>query len=332
MAVIEGPAGAKAADVLRALGDPVRFRLVGLIGAAPGGVVSVGDLTDSFDLAQPTISHHLKVLFGAGVLVRTRAGAQVGYALSRAVLNEVADELAGLASGAVSPSLPDAPAKTLSHGLSVGAAERVLDRGAEELAFRFSGVFGRETVDRYVHESYQTLYRTAKVKAHLPMLALRFAADRLTALGQASGRLAKPCPEVLMLCTHNAGRSQLAAAMMAHYAGGRVHVRSAGSAPIDEVYPDVVAVLSERGISLAGEFPKPLTDDVLRASDVVVTMGCGDACPLYPGKRYLDWDLADPTGAGMGEVRRIADQIDDKVRHLLNELGIVPATQNGVRA
>ena len=321
--------------ILKALADPVRLRLLELVATAPTGSVPAGDLGDSFDLSQPTISHHLKVLFEAGLLVRGRSGTQITYALGRAVLTEVAEVLGGIAASAA-PSNPthgpvsaSAPAR---RPLGADAVEHVLSRGAEDLAFRFAGVFGRETVDRYVHESYQTLYRTAKLKTHVPVLALRFAKERLTALAQASGRLAKPLPEVLMLCTHNAGRSQLAAAMMIHLSGGAVHVRTAGSAPAAEINPDVVVVLTERGIRMAAEFPKPLTDDVLQAADVVVTMGCGDACPLYPGKRYLDWDLPDAAGASLEEVRRTADQIGARVRQLLNELGIdSPVAEEGTR-
>ena len=313
--------------VMKALSEPVRLRLVQLVAFSVDGEMSAGELGESIDLSQPTISHHLKVLFEAGVLVRSRSGTQISYALSRAVLVEVSEALAALAAASTSPREREEPAPTGRRTLGVGSAEHVLARGAEDLASRFSGVFGRETVDRYVHESYQNLYRTARVKVHLPVLAIRFAKERLTALGQASGKLAKPMPEVLMVCTQNAGRSQLAAALMSHHSGGLVHVRTAGSSPAADVNPSVGVVLAERGIPFEGEFPKPLTDDVLRAADVVVTMGCGDACPLYPGKRYLDWDLADPAGAALDEVRRIADRIDQKVLKLLDELGVRPAEE-----
>lgn len=127
-------------------------------------------------------------------------------------------------------------------------------------------------------------------------------------------------PEVLFVCVHNAGRSQMAAGLLHHHAGGRVVVRSAGSAPADTVNPAVVDVMAELGIDISQEFPKPLTDDAVRASDVVITMGCGDACPFYPGKRYLDWDLQDPAGQGPDAVRPIRDEIDRRVRALLAEL------------
>ena len=127
-------------------------------------------------------------------------------------------------------------------------------------------------------------------------------------------------PEVLFVCVHNAGRSQMAAALLDHHARGRVHVRSAGSTPADEINPAVVAVMNELGIDLSKEFPKPLTSDVVEAADVVVTMGCGDACPIFPGKRYLDWELPDPSGKPAEEVRPIRDEIDRRVVELLTEL------------
>jgi protein-tyrosine-phosphatase len=130
-------------------------------------------------------------------------------------------------------------------------------------------------------------------------------------------------PEVLFVCVHNAGRSQMAAALLDHHADGKVHVRSAGSAPGDRVNPAVVTVMAEVGIDLSRELPKPLTDGFVKAADVVVTMGCGDACPIYPGKRYQDWELDDPAGQPVEVVRGIRDDIDSRVRRLLAEL--VPA-------
>ena len=127
-------------------------------------------------------------------------------------------------------------------------------------------------------------------------------------------------PEVLFVCVHNAGRSQMAAALLDHHARGRVAVRSAGSAPADTINPAVVAAMAELGLDLSKEFPKPLTDDAVRAADVVITMGCGDACPVYPGKRYLDWELADPAGRDVEHVRPIRDEIRRRVTALLAEL------------
>ena len=129
-----------------------------------------------------------------------------------------------------------------------------------------------------------------------------------------------PIPEVLFVCVHNAGRSQMAAALLDHHAHGRVHVRSAGSAPGTEINPAVMAAMSEVGLDLSKEFPKPLTDESVQAADVVITMGCGDACPFYPGKRYLDWELEDPAGKALADVRPIRDEIDRRVQGLLHEL------------
>lgn len=127
-------------------------------------------------------------------------------------------------------------------------------------------------------------------------------------------------PEVLFVCIHNAGRSQMAAALLDHRAAGRVVVRSAGSQPADQLNPAVVEAMAEIGLDISKEFPKPLTDDAVRASDVVITMGCGDECPYFPGKQYLDWELDDPAGLGVDAVRPIRDEIDRRVRELLAEL------------
>ncbi|WP_431907658.1 arsenate reductase ArsC [Amycolatopsis thermoflava] len=127
-------------------------------------------------------------------------------------------------------------------------------------------------------------------------------------------------PEVLFVCVHNAGRSQMAAALLDHHAAGRVTVRSAGSAPADTINSAVVEAMREIGLDLSKEFPKPLTTEAVRAADVVITMGCGDACPVFPGKRYLDWQLEDPAGKGVNAVRPIRDEIDRRVRALLTEL------------
>jgi len=127
-------------------------------------------------------------------------------------------------------------------------------------------------------------------------------------------------PEVLFVCVHNAGRSQMAAALLDHHAHGRVRVRSAGSAPGNEINPAVRAAMGEVGLDLSKEFPKPLTDEFVQAADVVITMGCGDACPFYPGKRYLDWELEDPAGKSVADVRPIRDEIDRRVQGLLEEL------------
>lgn len=192
----------------------------------------------------------------------------------------------------------------------------LLKRITGNLTETYRGVFSAETIERYVYESYTALARTAKVQTYLPVLAERFAKDRLRALAQAEGKIASVVPQVLFVCVHNAGRSQIAAALLKHYAGEGVEVRSAGSTPGDEISPMAVEVLRDRGLDLTGAYPKPLTDDVVRAADYVITMGCGDVCPIYPGKHYLDWDLADPADQSRERVEAIVDEIDERVKGL----------------
>ncbi len=206
------------------------------------------------------------------------------------------------------------------HQAGLLAPETILDHAAVDLADAYPGVYAVETVRRLLAECYALLAANARVSTHLPVLSIRFARERLAALAHAEGHLVTTTPEVLFVCVHNAGRSQMAAALLDHHAAGRVHVRSAGSTPASEINPAVAQVMAEVGLDLSKEFPKPLTDDVVQAADVVITMGCGDACPIYPGKRYLDWDLTDPAGLPVDEVRPIRDEIDRRVRALLDEL------------
>ena len=198
--------------------------------------------------------------------------------------------------------------------------EEYLRRLAGDLTEKFAGVFSSETIERYVLESYTGLLRTSTVRTHLASRTIHFATDRLTALAQAKGAIERTVPEVLFVCEQNAGRSQMAAVLTAQLSQGRVHVRSAGSAPGKDLNPAVVEAMAELGLSMTEEFPKPLTDDVVQAADVVVTMGCGDACAIYPGKRYEDWELTDPAGLSLVEVRVIRDDIRTRVEALLAEL------------
>src|SRR6266508_1433932 len=182
---------------------------------------------------------------------------------------------------------------------------------------------GLVATDRYVDESIDRL-SGARVVDFIPLFVHRFSRERLLALAQVKGSIVKDRPKILFVCVHNAGRSQMAAALLDHRAKGKVHVRSAGSDPADQINPAVIAAMAEWGIDLGREFPKPLTDEVVQAADAVVTMGCGDACPIYPGKRYLDWELDDPEGKPVEQVRAIRDDIDRRVQALLAEF--VPAT------
>jgi arsenate reductase (thioredoxin) len=197
-----------------------------------------------------------------------------------------------------------------------------LEKGLESLRDEFAGIFSAETVERFMAESLEAL-RGSRLKDFVPLFVHRFARERLRALGQAEGTITKEMPEVLFVCVQNAGRSQMAAGLLDKLAEGRVHVRSAGSAPADQINPNVRVAMAEVGVDLDKEFPKPLTDEVVRAADAVITMGCGDACPIYPGKRYEDWEVDDPADEDLDGVRRIRDEISERVRSLLDSL--VPA-------
>jgi arsenate reductase (thioredoxin) len=194
-----------------------------------------------------------------------------------------------------------------------------LRQASDALADEFAGVFSQETIERYMTESLDLLGPN-KINVFVPVLAHRFARERLRALAQAEGVLAKGLPEVLFVCVHNAGRSQMAAGLVKLHSEGRIHVRSAGSDPGESINPAVIEAMEEVGVDMSEEFPKPLTDEVVRAADVVITMGCGDACPIYPGKRYEDWTLDDPAGQDLETVRRIRDEIDARVRRLTSDL------------
>ena len=197
-----------------------------------------------------------------------------------------------------------------------------VEKAAEALQDEFAGTFSPETIARYIAESVDLL-GDSKINVFVPVLAHRFARERLRALAQAEGIVTKEHPEVLFVCVQNAGRSQIAAGLITLRSGGQIGVRSAGSDPAEAVQPLVAQVMAELGVDLAEAFPKPLTDEVVRAADVVVTMGCGDACPIYPGKRYEDWQVGDPADAESAEeVRAIRDEIDARVRTLLAELEI----------
>lgn len=285
---------------LRLLADPTRARIMSLILDSPDGRVLVGHLASELELRQPTVSHHVKALFDEGLLEREPVGRNVWYSISADQVDRVTDVLQA-----------EQPA-TFADG--------VLDRISTDLADRFAGTFAPETVDRYVRESYALLADQARITRYLPSLTSRFAADRLGALASADLPAGEGVPEVLFVCVQNAGRSQMAAGILRHLAGDRVHVRTAGSEPASAVRPVIVTALDEIGVPIGGEYPKPLTDDVVRAADFVITMGCGDACPVYPGRRYLDWDLEDPVGLPLPRVREIRDDIEARVRELLGSL------------
>ncbi len=194
-------------------------------------------------------------------------------------------------------------------------------RVAADLRGEFDGTFSPETIQRFMAESYDT-FADRPVKAFLPVLVERFTRQRLHSLARAEGKVDRAVPSVVFLCVHNAGRSQMAAGWLTALAGDRVEVYSGGSDPASEVNPAAVAAMAEVGVDISTEFPKPWTDEVIRGADVIVTMGCGDACPVYPGKRYLDWELTDPAGKGVEAVRPIRDEIRGRVEALMAELHV----------
>ncbi|MES5824932.1 arsenate reductase ArsC [Streptomyces sp. RG80] len=195
-----------------------------------------------------------------------------------------------------------------------------LATGAARLAIRYRGQFSAETIQGLIVDSYARLAETARIRTHLVVLAEHLAAERLDALAHIAEAPGTGLPRVLFVCSHNAGRSQMAAALLAHRAAGHVVVSSAGTHPAETINPAVMQALTEAGVQAADAFPKPLTDEVVQAADIVITMGCGDACPVVPGRRYLDWPVADPEGAPIAVVRDIRDEIDAHITELLDSL------------
>ncbi|MEV7032864.1 arsenate reductase ArsC [Streptomyces sp. NPDC093272] len=197
-----------------------------------------------------------------------------------------------------------------------------LRTAASHLHSQFDGTFGEETIERFLHSSYDQFASQSTIPNYLPLLAERFARQRLHALARVEGRITDGKPVVLFLCVHNAGRSQMAMGFFQHLAGDGAVAWSGGSEPGNEINPSAIAAMGERGIDISREFAKPWTEEIVRAADVVVTMGCGDACPVFPGKRYLDWTLDDPAGKTIADVRPIRDEIERRVRGLLDELDV----------
>ncbi len=197
-----------------------------------------------------------------------------------------------------------------------------LRTAATRLESEFSDMFGVETIERFLHSSYDQFARRASIANFLPLLAERFARQRLRALAKVEGKYHDGKPTVLFLCTHNAGRSQMAMGFFTHLAGDAAVAWSGGSEPGHEVNRAAVEAMAERGIDISHEYPKPWTDEIVQAADVIVTMGCGDACPIFPGRRYEDWKLDDPAGMGVDAVRPIRDEIERRVRQLLAELEV----------
>ena len=205
--------------------------------------------------------------------------------------------------------------------------QAALHAAAVRLSDEFAGIFNAETIERFLASSYDQFADRATVVNFLPLLAERFARERLRALSRVEGLANDGRAAVLFLCTHNAGRSQMAMGFFTHHAGDAGIAWSGGTEPGIEVNPAAVAAMAERGIDISGEYPKPWTDEVVRAADAVISMGCGDACPIFPGKRYEDWELDDPEGLTVEDVRSIRDDIERRVLTLLGELGIDQSRQ-----
>ncbi|KAA8890421.1 arsenate reductase ArsC [Nocardia colli] len=212
----------------------------------------------------------------------------------------------------------------LAHAIEVLTIDQqlALKTAATRLQREFDGTFGIETIERFLHSSYDQFAGRATVVNFLPLLAERFARQRLNALAKVEGKAHTGKPTVLFLCTHNAGRSQMALGFFTHLAADKAVAWSGGSEPGDEINPAAVEAMREVGIDITCEFPKPWTEEILQAADVIITMGCGDACPLYPGRRYEKWALDDPAGQDVAAIRPIREEIETRVRHLLAELDI----------
>lgn len=316
-------AATRVASALRALADPLRLRMLSLIATSPTGEACVCDIATVADVSQPTVSHHLKVLRDAGILTSERRGTWVYYRVAAQFRAAVPALLEGFA-----PATLDAPGETI--GLT--DVDEMLTRLAAGLAGDTPDL-PAEAVLRTVRESYTALARRSSVRSHLVVTTERFARQRLADLvaigadaragaragtAEQAGSAVDARPRVLFVCVANAGRSQLAAALLHHYAGDAVVVRSAGSAPAGDVHDGVRPLLDALGEREA--YPKPLTDDAVRAADVVVTMGCGDTCPVLPGTRYEDWVVGDPALASSAGVAAIRDELDRRVRALLGDL------------
>jgi len=210
--------------------------------------------------------------------------------------------------------------------ITLTVAEQLqIRQAAERLQRQFAGKLNTETIERFMNDSLDTLMSRATTSTWIPLLAERFARDRLRALVRLESDPTTLNPSILFLCVHNAGRSQMAAGWARKLGGERIDVFSGGSEPADHVHESVVAAMAEVGVDVSREIPQPWADEVVRAADMIVTMGCGDACPIYPGKRYIDWELEDPSGKSIEGVRPIRDNLEGRVRDLLTDLGVIPA-------
>ncbi|MCZ4301543.1 metalloregulator ArsR/SmtB family transcription factor [Microbacterium oxydans] len=321
MSIQEGPvathaigleAASSVAATLKALSDPLRLRMLSAIASDPRGESCVCDLAELAEVSQPTVSHHLKVLKDVDVLTSERRGTWVWYRITPNRRSAVTALLESFAPATLAPG-----GVTGDHDHPRPDFDARVTRLADELAPEIPDL-DPDVVLTIVRESYTALARTARVTSALVPLTERFARQRLADLTRDRDA---SVPQVLFVCVANAGRSQLAAALVNTLAAGKVVARSAGSAPADIIHPHVRSILAEiEGDRAAERFPKPLTDDAVRAADVVITMGCGDVCPIIPGVRYDDWAVGDPALASREGVEAIRDDIAARVRALVDDL------------
>ncbi|MDZ4046691.1 MAG: metalloregulator ArsR/SmtB family transcription factor [Rhodoglobus sp.] len=321
MSIQEGPvathaigreAASSVAATLKALSDPLRLRMLSAIASDPRGESCVCDLAELAEVSQPTVSHHLKVLKDVDVLTSERRGTWVWYRITPNRRSAVTALLESFAPATLAPG-----GVTGDHDHPRPDFDARVTRLADELAAEIPDL-DPDVVLTIVRESYTALARTARVTSALVPLTERFARQRLADLTRDRDA---SVPQVLFVCVANAGRSQLAAALVNTLAAGKVVARSAGSAPADIIHPHVRSILAEIEGDRADErFPKPLTDDAVRAADIVITMGCGDVCPIIPGVRYDDWAVGDPALASREGVEAIRDDIAARVRALVDDL------------
>lgn len=302
------------ASTLKALAEPLRLRMLSAIATDPRGESCVCDLAELTDVSQPTVSHHLKVLKDAGLLASERRGTWVWYRIVPSRKNAVT---ALLDSFAPATLLEDAEDHA-DRADALRTMDARVTRLAEDLANELTDI-NRDLVVAIVRESYAGLVRSVRLTQHMIPLTERFARQRLADLARTPD---SAVPQVLFVCVANAGRSQLAAALLNKLSAGTVIARSAGSTPAADVHPNVRKLLAEiEAPALAdAAFPKPLTDDAVRAADVVITMGCGDVCPIIPGVRYEDWAVGDPALASEAGTAAIRDDIAARVQTLLTTL------------
>lgn len=315
---VERAMGADAATALasplKALAEPLRLRMLSAVATDPRGESCVCDLAELTDVSQPTVSHHLKVLKDAGLLASERRGTWVWYRIVPSRKHAVSALLDSFAPA----NLLEMEEDNADRAEALRTMDHQVTRLAEDLADELTDM-NRDLVVAIVRESYVGLMRSAKLTQRIIALTERFARQRLADLTRPRASAAS---QVLFVCVANAGPSQLAAALLTELSGGTVVARSAGSSPAADVHPSVRKLLAEIETPELADaaFPKPLTDEAVRAADVVITMGCADVCPVIAGVDYQDWPVGDPVLASESGLAAIRDDIAARVQTLLASL------------